>query len=976
MCKIGDKDKNMDFTDDFAEKYWEEFEKLTMTLLEECFSKNGNFIYNSEKTEKTKDGGYDGIIFVESDAKKIYNLKDVYIILVEAKLRKNANRDLPLSDFAKTLIIAINKYANKVIIFTNLHFSDETKNRIKKFENATSLEVSLVDIFEICHMISTHDSIKSDFTPTFISELLDAKTLHNVKKKTCCNKELLGRNPLPKLVGTKRKLLLDKYSENLKNKNGVAIITGAQGCGKSLFLKHIMHQWNFFSNNIIIELQKFSTAKEFFIQILSIIWSVDPLDIYALTLKDINEITSYMSEDSFSEKMKNVLLNILTDEMTIYEGRKDTFESHLIEYLFKIFVPILNRKKYVIAFTNFEKAEKNIINFTDKFIKKFYSENILFILEIRNDVPSLEEYREKWGELYTDIEQIEITEFNYIEFVKYMEEAHSDVSRELVNKLFDVCIPNPLYIESILPFVSENPYILYDNELNLKKLYENPKFSEKHLNSFIVLFLKKQNFNVKKVAAILGFFEGELKISNIKEIDEKMDETISVLVDSKYFDQEFDTLKIHHVAYLQQLKERKYLSKSELNKTLKLLFDKISKFSIDKKTKEIKKLHIAILLSSNSYIVENWEMVCTYLINQEEYRLAQSLLEQIYNQNSCFISSQLRFLTKLIQCYIGLNQYNSENFKEYIKSGDQVIKITENEDDKMAYLYVKAKYYMVQGDYKKVIDITNYYCNSDYNLRYIRALGVKHLYGINECLKSLKRGISHFPDDWHLKYSYLDHKHSKFEKIDYEKAWNYLVEIEEYWEKLTLEDQIHYKYNKLAISFYQDKLTELDECRKLISETFQNNLPVEEGRIHNLMGQYYWLKNDLTNAIKEFKNALELFNETVHGTYIYIPPANLALLYDASKCQENALDYGKQAIDILIELKEDKIKSQLETLGNLDVIEKEIATFLLMLDIIKREDKKQYENYIKQFKLNSIEEKLELLHSTYYFHKGKFMIRS
>ena len=46
-------------------------------------------------------------------------------------------------------------------------------------------------------------------------------------------------------------------------------------------------------------------------------------------------------------------------------------------------------------------------------------------------------------------------------------------------------------------------------------------------------------------------------------------------------------------------------------------------------------------------------------------------------------------------------------------------------------------------------------------LRYIRALGIKHLFGIDKCLCSLNRGKNRFPSDITLSYSYYDHLLSK-----------------------------------------------------------------------------------------------------------------------------------------------------------------------------------------------------------------------
>ena len=49
-----------------------------------------------------------------------------------------------MSDFSKALVIAVNLSAQKVYIFTNLHYSQETQKRIAKFSRSSSIQVELM----------------------------------------------------------------------------------------------------------------------------------------------------------------------------------------------------------------------------------------------------------------------------------------------------------------------------------------------------------------------------------------------------------------------------------------------------------------------------------------------------------------------------------------------------------------------------------------------------------------------------------------------------------------------------------------------------------------------------------------------------------------------------------------------------------------------------------------------------------------
>lgn len=98
----------------FAQDYWKDFEELSIDLIKLLF-KDYHFDKHIEKTQNSKDGGYDGVVLISD------NEHNVYKAISESKLRKLSRKDLPLSDFAKTLIISVNLCADKVYIFTNLH---------------------------------------------------------------------------------------------------------------------------------------------------------------------------------------------------------------------------------------------------------------------------------------------------------------------------------------------------------------------------------------------------------------------------------------------------------------------------------------------------------------------------------------------------------------------------------------------------------------------------------------------------------------------------------------------------------------------------------------------------------------------------------------------------------------------------------------------------------------------------------------
>lgn len=85
------------------EKEWREFEKLLLKLISKELRLDEKNDVTILLTDAQKDGGYDGIF--EIPLNNVDNTK-LLKILFEAKLRSSVEKDLPLQDFSKAIIIA------------------------------------------------------------------------------------------------------------------------------------------------------------------------------------------------------------------------------------------------------------------------------------------------------------------------------------------------------------------------------------------------------------------------------------------------------------------------------------------------------------------------------------------------------------------------------------------------------------------------------------------------------------------------------------------------------------------------------------------------------------------------------------------------------------------------------------------------------------------------------------------------------
>ena len=978
----------------FAKDNWEEFEKLSLSILETYLPTDSEFSYSITHTPHRKDGGYDGLIIISSSDENI----DQYKILSESKLRELSNKDLPMSDFSKTLIIAINLMAQEIYIFTNLHYSTETQKRIRKFSSFSNIRVELVDIFEVSDRVKElYKTLKSTYSPAFLGQLIDSVITHPVSKRIFSEKKV-HISPLRKLIGTDRNKLLDLCYNAISEKNGIVIIKGSSGCGKTFFIEHLLNKMYRESSVPYhrINMEELSTVQVFLLKILSSIWNIDVLDIMNFSEQDINDITDYLSEEELSIRARASLLNILKPESVSNEIQQDIMQFYFFEYLYRIYVPILRRQRQVIYFHNLDYASSSALQILNKFIKKFEKENILLILEIRTDIKKCDEFLEY---LLKDVPVLyitEIKEFNSMELNQYFEHKYKNVfSFEEEKNLKRILPRTPLLIDTVTELFRHDLGMrssLYN--LDMTKLYKNQKYLQSISFEYVKKIIIESEIEVQNLAFMIGLMDGKLAevdlemISNNHSLKEG-------LIRTNLFKFQDDYIRIRHMFYLGPLQQMAFLSSYRQHEIYKILFNKIEVLSVDKFCKAIKKIQLAIFLENKQYLEENWKALISNLLFQEDYALAQSLLKDIYNllENDFSASELFDALLMTVYCCLKLCDFHSDLLQVCFKELHDLSLITVISPEQIRlYHLLQAKHYLAVGQYLALIRQTDELRIIDPKLRHIRAIGIKHQYGINNCILSLKRGIKRFPENTLLKYSYYDHLLSiSINKGDFKAAKANIDILKTYKEILSLEDQIHLEFNELTVLFYSKKMKDTRQLLGLCGKAYQNNLHVELSRSYNLLGQFFWTKKDWKKAIDAFDAAADLQDRTGHQTYRWIAKTNLALINLELRNNPDAVMYAKEIILGYYSSKRDKFK-RIFTADNKMMYtdfftDKEIVSILLMLRILYKNDYTGYAQIIETVKQPDIavlpkefehfisRSFVSMLKKTYYYVDGNFMIK-
>jgi len=200
-----------------------------------------------------------------------------------------------------------------------------------------------------------------------------------------------------------------------------------------------------------------SNINHFFLTLLSIIWRVDILDIASFDKKDIEEIVYYISDLELSKKAKQVLFDIIISGTESCFSSKDLMYFCLMEYLHTIYSPILKFKKQYLIFHNIDYATDVSKEILLMFLKHFYKDNIVIILEVRNETAATKKFLQRCMAEVPVLDEIKLNDLSTTEVSDYLNNKYADVFKKQELKLLkQICPRTPLMIDQMVQMFSGN----------------------------------------------------------------------------------------------------------------------------------------------------------------------------------------------------------------------------------------------------------------------------------------------------------------------------------------------------------------------------------------------------------------------------------------------------------------------------------------------------------------------------------------
>lgn len=377
----------MKFNEAFGdEPQWRQFELLVGMLLADYF----HIPYTDPQqlvTQGKSDGGYDGIFEIkhwESDS-------PLFTIVFECKLRSSVRHDLPLQEFSKAMIIAVNMAAQHLVIGTNLHLSTGTVQKLDQFSRRTGLQWSFLGAKEIADWIEAR---KRDNAPVEVPDRLNDLLARSLPY--CQPLERPAQHPTasraadPWFISDRRKLLCEKVSTAFAGaQSGIVLVSGESGIGKSFFCEALITkvEQNSSAQACRVDLAVCETPRVLFEKLLEHFWAVQVELIFSMDAKDLREATAYVGAEKLDPTTQKALLEIFCQSEKVYGERADLYNQLLIKYLMRIFLQNSARWHPFFYFFNTNHITAPVFTLLLAFLKEF-CRYIPMILELRTSLYS------------------------------------------------------------------------------------------------------------------------------------------------------------------------------------------------------------------------------------------------------------------------------------------------------------------------------------------------------------------------------------------------------------------------------------------------------------------------------------------------------------------------------------------------------------------------------------------------------------
>lgn len=950
----------------FAQKYSTEFEELLLEIINDTLKCNYQIDY-SKNTCAKNDGGYDGYCILKTkDAEEITSL-------LEAKLR-SCFKDLPLSDFSKSVIIAINIDADCIVVGTNLYFSDTSVEQLKNFIDKTGLEIRTVDYKDIQTWINENPNKCTYFN----QELIDNLIIDVEKNSTAAARSLslldnsefeFAKENEIEIYGSDRKEIRSSIVKELSKAPRSFVITGEKGIGKNALINSIIYRLN--HNNDVgkktvysikrVDLSQISSKNDFIYNIISELWGCN----YSDTVDFMNQLGNKKYKEFIEGLIPQKTFNAL---MALADSKKASVDLEVFySYISSLYNKTFNNKRVqrVFYFYNTEYTNSEILKNVLIFIRKMSrSVSIFLCLQTKMlDGSTTDVFKDFCTSVYEceGITKYEMKEWKSCDSISFVKGYTTDKTiTDNANTIIDYFGNNPACIKAGIEMIEcdkLNLTLISKNSIGIDKVFSFQKIKS-------AFFKAKSNMRPVqlKMLYLLIFINEKLHFNFLREVigldEDELNEEANAMPFIKYEDNHLHW-KDRFFGDLFAENDDRFMTLSEERQLLNNIINNISLLSLKQFRQNFVLLKVYLKLGKHSQAKELSLKYIEELKAQEQdaelYRVTDMLIQHNLFNPDKYRSIMLRIEYMRSALKIGMNVEDTDFDARYKELADIMKQVLTGDDPSEEinallgeFYYISAIYHLTHSEYKKMYEDCISGLTALEKIKTIAAMNlkgelcancavsIKHLFNIEACVSYLEsnEAVGKEPAIKEtLKYqiSYHTHHASLYTGNDPQRALDEFLSIEQLCKEYSQEAYLHNLHN---ISSMQFSLKRYDEAfknaKKVQRQSYEYNISVEFGRSQNVLGGLMWKNQSYEEAKQHFKNSYEHFEKHRHNTHMWAPLTNLATLCAEIK-DKDAYYYAKMCFDFLVKNHIDKIKNAKISDNNIPKVL--VAILMLLHDI-------------------------------------------
>lgn len=999
----------------FAQQHWRAFEELSLQIIHSRYQEQPSEV--CELTDGQSDGGYDGIICFSSQK---YDAAELYKVLLEAKLRSTDNQDLPLSDFSKTIIVAINTIADKVYISTNAYFSEETNHRLQIFSRRTGLAIHTLDIEDISNWLSNHQDEAQRFKDrALVKKLLAPPHRLDAKYKTLSMAQEKVREQVEQLIGRERKRLCQRLTKRLAEQNGLLCIRGAMGSGKSIFIDNLASELQqSYPNTALLDLTRFSDARGVFIKLLAFAWGESTSSIYGMSSEDLEAVTKYLGNDLFPPRSRSALIHMIHQSQEAFEANQSLHSELLLDYLRQIVPPVIRRVRSLVIVRNVKAATENALDFLDSFIRILPGQPISFLIELEEKQKNCDYLSQRLEQVQSYMGTVDLPPWDSIAARQFLSVKIPELSQQEQSRLIGYFGRLPLSLSVGTDIFLQSDFgktVLQISAVVPEHFSPSFPYSLGHIDYFVEQFAALGGTGVQCGLVLLGLFDGIAETEFIEQtaIALNCPSPLAAFHMCPFIRYTAKRFQVQHGAYVDSIKKFSFVTKSFLFQVLTQIEPKLELHFKDTEYVARKRFEILCLNRDFERLRELWMNLANSHRQRGERQLEYEVLKKVYEwwmedpeTNHLTVYQQYFLLFHLAETAYALFGAYEEELDHYFDQLDTLTNLTDASQwpdgermvqrSRTAILNTKCRVALGRAEYHQMLsyaeegielireDPTPESRNWLGALWADKALALKHLENISVCIEFLESGKELLDGIRPFCHCYYMHLSSLYSVKEPHKALEFFELIKsEYIDSLS--EALHIEHNIATMHFV---LGEYDYALKISAQVwlraYENHVPIEEGRSDHLLGCIAWANGETEQAYERFKASYSLFQRHVHHTHLWPPLINLALVCMEMDRTDEALKYANDAINFLLEHHLDSINHMnisvsvlpklfvgiLLLLGCLEQLDGESQAIEKLLHSIDNSDvHTAYHRYVVPHQLD------DLLKGSGYICGGKFMLK-